>query len=93
MQIDSHMTFAKHWDAISVEMLLNAPSKKPVISHYPPSETENLDPVIPRAAPRLCHVRQIYNLKCNVTFIICLIDSLFLFHNSLCLQIVRLKVK
>jgi len=56
MQIDSHMTFAHNWDAISVEMLLNAPTKKPVLSHYPPSESENLDtPHFPHAAPRLCH--------------------------------------
>ena len=29
MQIDSHMTFAQDWDALSIEMLENAPSNKP----------------------------------------------------------------
>ena len=31
MQIDSHMTFAQDWDALSIQMLENAPSNKPVI--------------------------------------------------------------
>lgn len=55
MQIDSHMTFAQDWDASSVEMLQNAPTKKPVISHYPPSEDTNFEWVAKTAAPRLCH--------------------------------------
>jgi len=36
LQIDSHMTFAEHWDTQSITMLKNAPSTKPIISHYPP---------------------------------------------------------
>lgn len=54
MQIDSHMTYAQDWDAISLEMLHNAPSKKPVISHYPPPHTSDLDAHIHQPAPRLC---------------------------------------
>jgi [Skp1-protein]-hydroxyproline N-acetylglucosaminyltransferase len=42
MQIDSHSTFAQGWDADSISMLQNAPSEKPVISHYPPN-TEGLN--------------------------------------------------
>jgi len=55
MQIDSHMTFAKNWDAISIQMLKKAPTKKPVISHYPPSEDTNFERVKTQSAPRLCH--------------------------------------
>jgi hypothetical protein len=43
MQIDAHMTFKQNWDAISVEMLQKAPSKKPVISHYPPQYMADLE--------------------------------------------------
>jgi hypothetical protein len=38
MQIDAHMFFRQDWDALSIDMLKKAPSPKPVISHYPPSE-------------------------------------------------------
>jgi len=51
MQIDSHMTFAQDWDTESIAMLKNAPSDKPVISHYPPPHTADLAKV---AAPRSC---------------------------------------
>ncbi|KAL9190203.1 LOW QUALITY PROTEIN: hypothetical protein ACHAXT_007414 [Thalassiosira profunda] len=54
MQIDSHMTFLKDWDALSIEMLNKAPSKKPVISHYPPPHTANLVEKAKDPAPRLC---------------------------------------
>lgn len=54
MQIDAHMTFAKDWDAMSVDMLQRAPSPKPVITHYPPSHTENLDDNINKPSPRIC---------------------------------------
>lgn len=54
MQIDSHMTFLQDWDAISVEMLQNAPTKKPVISHYPPPHTADLQKKSSQPAPRLC---------------------------------------
>jgi hypothetical protein len=54
MQTDSHMTFKQDWDAISVKMLQAAPSKKPVISHYPPSEKADLEKMGDTAASRLC---------------------------------------
>ncbi|KAL3789250.1 hypothetical protein HJC23_002835 [Cyclotella cryptica] len=54
MQIDSHMTFLQDWDALSIEMLQAAPSKKPVISHYPPPHTADLVQKSKVAAPRLC---------------------------------------
>lgn len=54
MQIDAHMTFLQDWDHISIEMLQNAPSKKPVLSHYPPSDTQDLVKLQSRPAPRLC---------------------------------------
>lgn len=54
MQTDAHMTFATHWDAISIEMLQKAPSKKPILSHYPPSHTINLDLRSKAPASRLC---------------------------------------
>ncbi len=52
MQIDSHMTFATGWDKSSIEQLKAAPSQKPVLTHYPPPHTSNLDkqPI----APRIC---------------------------------------
>lgn len=54
MQIDAHMTFAQDWDAISVEMLKRSPSKKPVITHYPPADTENLEELVGEPTPRMC---------------------------------------
>jgi hypothetical protein len=54
LQIDAHMTFATHWDATSIEMLKKAPSNKPVLSHYPPGHTMNLDNQKHRPASRLC---------------------------------------
>ena len=54
MQIDSHITFLQNWDALSIEMLKKAPSKKPVISHYPPPHTADLIKKSTVAAPRLC---------------------------------------
>jgi [Skp1-protein]-hydroxyproline N-acetylglucosaminyltransferase len=54
MQTDAHMTFATDWDAISIEMLKSAPSDKPVLSHYPPSHTVDLDKRKHMAASRLC---------------------------------------
>mmetsp|Transcript_3002 Transcript_3002/g.6242 ORF Transcript_3002/g.6242 Transcript_3002/m.6242 type:complete len:510 (+) Transcript_3002:40-1569(+) len=55
MQIDSHMSFVQDWDATSVKMLETAPSKKPVISHYPAS-TENFEKQAKMKKPtsRLC---------------------------------------
>ena len=43
MQTDAHMTWKPDWDEISVDMLKRAPSKKPVISHYPPSHMADLE--------------------------------------------------
>ena len=54
MQIDSHMTFLQDWDALSIQMLLKAPSQKPVISHYPPPHTADLVKKSSMPAPRLC---------------------------------------
>ena len=54
MQIDTHMTFAQDWDATSVEMLQKAPSDKPIISHYPPSHTENLENLAEKPSHRIC---------------------------------------
>ena len=54
MQTDSHMTFKQDWDAISVKMLQAAPSKKPVLSHYPPGHTADLEKLATSAASRLC---------------------------------------
>ena len=42
MQIDSHMTFMKNWDTLSVSMLQAAPSEKPILTHYPPAHTSKL---------------------------------------------------
>uniref|UniRef100_A0A6U5LLC7 Uncharacterized protein n=1 Tax=Corethron hystrix TaxID=216773 RepID=A0A6U5LLC7_9STRA len=54
MQIDAHMTFAQDWDASSLEMLHTAPSRKPIISHYPPPHTVNFTEAKEKAAARLC---------------------------------------
>jgi Glycosyltransferase (GlcNAc) len=43
MQTDAHMTFAQDWDAITVKMVKDAPSKKPVLSHYAPSHLSDLE--------------------------------------------------
>lgn len=47
-------TFLQDWDAISLEMLKNAPSKKPVLSHYPPSHLAKLEDMAKVPASRLC---------------------------------------
>jgi [Skp1-protein]-hydroxyproline N-acetylglucosaminyltransferase len=54
MQTDAHMTFKQDWDAISVDMLKRCPSKKPVISHYPPSHSSDLEALATSPASRLC---------------------------------------
>ena len=54
LQIDSHMTFAKHWDATSIKMLHKAPSPKPILSHYPPDAAEDIETLKKKAAPRIC---------------------------------------
>ena len=54
MQIDAHMTFATHWDSISIEMLQAAPSHKPILSHYPPAHTVDLDKKTDKPVSRLC---------------------------------------
>ena len=54
MQTDAHMTFATHWDDTSIRMLQKAPSPKPILSHYPPSETYDLDGKKDRPTSRLC---------------------------------------
>uniref|UniRef100_A0A6U4ERP7 Glycosyltransferase 2-like domain-containing protein n=1 Tax=Phaeomonas parva TaxID=124430 RepID=A0A6U4ERP7_9STRA len=36
MQIDAHMDFGKNWDAYLVEDMKRAPTRKAVLSHYPP---------------------------------------------------------
>ena len=51
---DAHMTFAKDWDAISIKGLKNAPSKKPVLSHYPPGHTLDLESMADKPGSRLC---------------------------------------
>ena len=54
MQTDAHMTFATDWDATSIAMLHKAPSPKPVLSHYPPGHTIDLDKKKMLPASRLC---------------------------------------
>ncbi|CAB9505093.1 Glycosyltransferase (GlcNAc) [Seminavis robusta] len=54
IQIDSHMTFAQSWDAISISSLQKAPSNKPVISHYPPSHKFDLKTFERLPASRIC---------------------------------------
>jgi [Skp1-protein]-hydroxyproline N-acetylglucosaminyltransferase len=54
MQIDAHMTFATHWDETSINMLQKAPSNKPILSHYPPSNTYDLDGKKGMPTSRLC---------------------------------------
>ncbi|KAL7559540.1 hypothetical protein ACA910_011930 [Epithemia clementina (nom. ined.)] len=54
MQIDAHMTFAQNWDALSVAMLNKAPSTRPVLSHYPPAHTIDLETRRGQPSSRLC---------------------------------------
>jgi [Skp1-protein]-hydroxyproline N-acetylglucosaminyltransferase len=54
MQTIAHMTFKQDWDAISIAMLQAAPSKKPVISHYPPSHMCDLEKLPKAPASRVC---------------------------------------
>ena len=43
IQMDAHMTFLQDWDAVSINMMKKAPSDKPVMSHYPPHDTNDLE--------------------------------------------------
>jgi hypothetical protein len=54
MQIDAHMTFAQDWDATSIQMLTKAPSEKPILSHYPPAHTIDLNQRKGQPSSRLC---------------------------------------
>jgi hypothetical protein len=54
LQVDAHMTFLKDWDSISIQMLKAAPTKKPVLSHYPPGHTDNLEETAKSPTERLC---------------------------------------
>lgn len=54
LQIDAHMTFLKNWDAISIQMLKEAPTAKPVLSHYPPGDKANLAKLENKPTERLC---------------------------------------
>jgi len=47
-------TFAQDWDSISIKMLNKAPSRKPVLSHYPPSHTADFDKMAKMPGARLC---------------------------------------
>jgi hypothetical protein len=42
VQTDSHMKFQPHWDESLIQMLKNAPSQRPVISHFPPPQDGDL---------------------------------------------------
>lgn len=49
------MTFLQDWDAVSIEMLEKAPAEKPVMSHYPPFDTIDLEQSAKRhSISRLC---------------------------------------
>jgi [Skp1-protein]-hydroxyproline N-acetylglucosaminyltransferase len=54
LQIDSHMAFAQDWDSQSITMLKNAPSEKPIISHYPPSYGFDFKANEKKPGERLC---------------------------------------
>lgn len=54
MQTDAHMTFADNWDKTSLDMLKNAPSTKPILSHYPISAKSDLTDMKNKPASRVC---------------------------------------
>jgi len=54
LQIDSHMTFLEHWDTVCINMLKNAPTAFPVVSHYPPPHYANLTDKVNIPGARLC---------------------------------------
>lgn len=54
MQVDAHMTFVQGWDELSVQMIKKAPSKRPVLSHYPPAHTIDLETRRGQPSSRLC---------------------------------------
>ena len=43
VQMDAHMTFMQDWDEITIKSLKMAPSEKPILSHYPPNHTADLE--------------------------------------------------
>lgn len=67
MQTDAHMTFAKNWDSISVEMLNKAPSKKPVLSHYPPAHTVDLEKMDEKPGEYRLQMDRGTNLRISLT--------------------------
>ena len=55
LQIDSHTNFVQDWDIKIINMLKNLKSQgynKPVISHYPPSITQNIENI--DKVPMIC---------------------------------------
>ena len=48
------MGLVQSWDTQSIEMIQKVPSKKPVISHYPPARPADLEKSLRRPAPRIC---------------------------------------
>jgi len=54
MQIDAHTLFVQNWDSSSIDMLHQAPSEKPVISHYPPGHKMDLTAQALKPGGRLC---------------------------------------
>lgn len=54
LQIDSHMSFAEHWDAQSIIMLKSAPSEKPIITHYPPAVGFDFKKNAKKPTDRIC---------------------------------------
>jgi len=76
IQIDAHMTFAEHWDAITLKGLANAPSEKPVLSHYPPAHTVDLNANAADPPARICDlmfspktIRLVYSKVCTSALI------------------------
>lgn len=57
-QIDSHTEFMKNWDKKLIDMLMQIPDSKAVLSHYPP-ENGNI-PELTTAVPvvKSCHINE-----------------------------------
>lgn len=66
MQLDAHMRFVQDWDVKLINMMNQAPSKKPIISHYCPAFSSK-DQSNEKYLDKLDNLMKMYCLRFNQT--------------------------
>ncbi|MBF0325784.1 MAG: methyltransferase domain-containing protein [Alphaproteobacteria bacterium] len=68
LQIDSHMRFIQDWDEVLLDMLKLCPSKKPILSSYPPGydpPDQLADPTVVEIIPNEYDAHGVLKLRSN----------------------------